>query len=80
MIGEAPPEFADALPNVDEVGAHAAQLIARMVPLVRTRGDEARLKRMLKSLDTDGMFDPESGLLTRQSFRRDLRKTASGSC
>ena len=27
---------------------------------------------MLKSLDTEGMFDPESGLLTRVSFLRDL--------
>ena len=31
---------------------------ARMVPLVRMHAFEARLKRMLKSLDTDGMFDP----------------------
>ena len=45
-----------------------------MVPLVRMRAFEARLKRMLKSLDTEGMFDPESGLLTRQSFWHDLSK------
>ena len=37
---------------------------------------EARLKRMLRSLDTEGMFDPDSGLLTRQSFWRDLNKVA----
>jgi GGDEF domain-containing protein len=43
-----------------------------MVPLVRMRAFEARLKRMLKSLDTEGMFDPETGLLTRESFWRDL--------
>jgi hypothetical protein len=29
------------------------------------RAFETRLKRMLKSLDTEGMFDPKSGLLTR---------------
>jgi hypothetical protein len=27
---------------------------------------------MLKSLDTEGMFDPETGLLTRESFWCDL--------
>jgi GGDEF domain-containing protein len=42
------------------------------VPLVRIHAFEARLKRMLKSLDTEGMFDPETGLLTRESFWRDL--------
>ena len=34
---------------------------------------------MLKSLDTEGMFDPESGLLTRESFWRDLGKVAAES-
>ena len=76
VIGEAPPEFADALPNIDQVAADPARLVARMVPLVRMRAFEARLKRMLKSLDTEGMFDPQSGLLTRQSFWRDLGKVA----
>jgi len=74
IIGEAPPEFADALPNIDQVAADPGRLVARMVPLVRMRAFEARLKRMLKSLDTEGMFDPESGLLTRDSFWRDLGK------
>jgi hypothetical protein len=74
VIGEAPPEFAEALPNIDQVAADPARLVARMVPLVRMRAFEARLKRMLKSLDTEGMFDPQSGLLTRDSFWRDLGK------
>jgi hypothetical protein len=77
VIGEAPPEFADALPNIDQVAADPGRLVARMVPLVRMRAFEARLKRMLKSLDTEGMFDPESGLLTRDSFWRDLGNVAA---
>ncbi len=77
IIGEAPPEFADALPNIDQVAAEPGRLVARMVPLLRMRAFEARLKRMLKSLDTEGMFDPESGLLTRNSFWRDLGKVAA---
>jgi hypothetical protein len=80
VIGEAPPEFADALPNIDQVAADPQRLVARMVPLVRMRAFEARLKRMLKSLETEGMFDPESGLLTRESFWRDLNKVMVEAC
>jgi hypothetical protein len=77
VIGETPPDFAEALPNIDQVAGDPARLVARMVPLVRMRAFETRLKRMLKSLDTEGMFDPESGLLTRDSFWRDLNKVAA---
>jgi len=73
VIGETPPEFADALPNIEHVAADPARLVARLIPLVRVRAFEARLKRMLKSLDTDGVFDPQSGLLTRDSFWHDLK-------
>jgi PleD family two-component response regulator len=44
-----------------------------MLPLVRMRAFEARLKRMLKSLDAEGVFDPQTSLLTRNSFWGDLR-------
>jgi hypothetical protein len=74
VIGEAPADFADALPNIEHVSADPARIVARMVPLVRMHAFEARLKRMLKSLDTGGMFDPYTGLLTRDCFFRDLGK------
>ena len=74
VIGEAPADFADALPNIDHLDADPARIVARMVPLVRMHAFEARLKRMLKSLDADGMFDPQTGLLTRDCFFRDLGK------
>ena len=61
MIGEAPADFFDSLPNIDHVDGEPARLVARMVPLVRMHAFEARLKRMLKSLDADGMFDPRPG-------------------
>jgi len=51
--------------------------VARMAPLVRMHAFEARLKRMLMALETEGMFDPETGLLTRDSFERDLTKAMS---
>jgi GGDEF domain-containing protein len=74
VIGEAPPDFAEALPNIDHVDPDPARIVARMVPLVRLHAFEARLKRMLKSLEADGMFDPQTGLLTRDCFFRDLSK------
>jgi hypothetical protein len=77
VIGEAPAEFTESLPNIDHVDGDPARLVARMVPLVRMHAFEARLKRMLKSLDTEGMFDPETGLLTRDSFWRDLTKAVA---
>jgi len=74
VIGAAPSDFADSLPNIDHVDGDPARIVARMMPLVRMHAFEARLKRMLKSLDADGMFDPETGLLTRDAFWRDLSK------
>ena len=65
-------DFYDSLPNIDHVDGDPARLVARMVPLVRMHAFEARLKRMLKSLDADGMFDPQTGLLTREAFAQDL--------
>jgi GGDEF domain-containing protein len=72
VIGEAPPEFAEGLSSIDHVDGDPVRLVARMVPLVRMHAFEVRLKRMLKSLDADGMFDPETGLHTRDSFWREL--------
>jgi GGDEF domain-containing protein len=74
VIGEAPPDFSESLPNIDHVDGNPVRLVARMMPLVRMHAFEGRLKRMLKSLDADGIFDPETGLLTRDSFWRDLTK------
>jgi GGDEF domain-containing protein len=77
VIGEAPPDFAEVLSNINHVDGDPARLVTRMVPLVRMHAFEARLQRMLKSLDTDGMFDPETGLLTHDSFARDLTKAVA---
>ena len=77
VIGAAPARFADSLPNIDHVDGDPARLVARMLPLVRMHAFEGRLKRTLKSLDTDGMFDPETGLLTRDSFWQELTKAVA---
>lgn len=77
VIGEAPVEFFERLPNIDHVAGDPSRLVARMVPLVRMRAFESRLKRMLKSLDADGVFDPATGLLTRESFWHELAKAVA---
>src|SRR6202142_66537 len=77
VIGETPPEFIEGLQNIDHVDGDPARLVARMVPLVRMHAFEARLKRMLKSLDADGIFDPDTGLHTRDMFARELGKAAA---
>src|SRR5262249_8088010 len=74
VIGEAPPNFADSLTNIDHVEGDPLRILPRMIPLVRMHAFEARLKRMMASLDADGMFDPQTGLLTREAFFRDLTK------
>src|SRR5215475_7030412 len=80
VIGDAPPDFAQVLPNIDQVAADPRRLVARIVPLVRLRAFEARLKRMLKSLDAEGVFNPDSGLLARDSFWRDLNEVVVEAC
>ncbi len=77
VIGEAPPDFSATLTNIDHVDGNPPRLVGRMVPLVRMHAFEQRLKRMLKSLDANGMFDPDTALLTRDSFWRDLGKAVA---
>jgi hypothetical protein len=49
-----------------------ARLIDFLMPLVRVQAFESHLKRLLKSLETGGVVDPETGLLARNAFWRDL--------
>ncbi len=75
VIGEAAPDFAGNLTNIDHVSGDPARLVPRMMPLVRMHAFEMRLKRILKSLDAEGIFDPHTGLLVPEAFLRDLDKT-----
>lgn len=68
-----PEERVEELPNL----IHARDphvLVERLVPLVRQRAFEARLKRLLKSIDSKGMLDPRTGLLSFDAFGRDLAR------
>ncbi len=77
LTNEAPADFFESLPNIDHADGDPARLAGRMVPLVRMRAFESRLKRMLASLDTDGMIDPDTGLMIRDAFWRDLAKAVA---
>ncbi|MEA2904866.1 MAG: hypothetical protein QOI12_2253 [Alphaproteobacteria bacterium] len=62
----------DRLPNLVRVGSDPARLVACLLPLVRLQAFESHLKRLLKSLETEGLVDPETGLLAHDAFWRDL--------
>ena len=72
VIGDVPPDLAEQLTNIDSAERDPARIVARMVPPVRMRAFEARLKRMLKSLESGGLFEPHTGLLTHDSFLQEL--------
>ncbi len=62
----------ERLANLIRVDSDAQLLIDRVLPFVRLQAFESRLKRLLKSLDSEGTVDPETGLLARDAFWRDL--------
>lgn len=77
VMGEIPPGYEGGLPNLDSIRQAPERLVSRMVPLIRLNALQSRLKRMLHSLDTDGMFDPRTGLLTPEAFWRELNKAVA---
>jgi hypothetical protein len=62
------------LANVDIVRGSPEEIAAHAIPLVRQHAFEMRLSRTLKSLDTGGVIDPATGLLTTQAFDRNWNK------
>jgi len=74
VIGATSDDFAEVLPNVDHLDPDPHRIVSRIVPLIRLHAFEARLKRVLASIEAGGMLDPETGLLTRDAFWGDLGK------
>jgi len=60
------------LPNLIRLRGRPDWLIERFLPLVQLQAFESHLKRMLKSVDSKGALDPETGLLSGSAFWRDL--------
>lgn len=62
----------ERLPNLVRVESDPVRLVERVLPFVRLQAFESQLKRVLKSLETEGIIDPDTGLLAAQAFWRDL--------
>jgi GGDEF domain-containing protein len=62
----------ERLPNLVRAESDPQRLVALLLPLVRLHAFEGHLKRTLKSLEADGVVDPQTGLLTLNAFWRDL--------
>jgi hypothetical protein len=60
------------LANLEMTSGDGADIAATALPLVRQHAFEARLSRALKAIDSDGLLDANTGLLTRAAFERDL--------
>jgi hypothetical protein len=64
----------ERLPNLVRVESDPLRLVERVLPFVRLQAFESRLKRVLKSLETEGVVDAETGLLVPEAFWRDLNR------
>ncbi len=62
------------LPNLERTAEGPARLVERFLPFVRMHAFGERCRRMLRSLDAQGMIDPDTGLLAHEAFWRDLNR------
>jgi hypothetical protein len=60
------------LPNLEFISGPPERVAANALPLIRQHALEAHLRRMLRSIDADGLLDPRTGLLTSAAFDRDF--------
>src|SRR5437667_787282 len=67
----------ERLPNLVRIASGADRLVECLLPLVRLQTFESHLKRVLKSLETDGLLDTETGLLAGDAFWRDLDRAVA---
>lgn len=77
LLGDHLPDLAHEMSNVDLLTGDASRVVAHMVPRVRLNALEIRLNRMLVALETEGMFDPETGLMAQNGFWAELTKVMS---
>src|SRR5262249_37711808 len=61
------------LPNAVR-GREPQQLIELIIPLVRLHAFEAALKRVLKSIESKGMLEAQTGLFNTDTFGRELAR------
>ncbi|HTS39934.1 MAG TPA: GGDEF domain-containing protein [Xanthobacteraceae bacterium] len=73
--GASPNEMPNILHERDPM-----RLVERLLPFARLHAYDARLKRMLKSLELKGMLDPDTGLLNEIAFGEDLSRAIDQAC
>src|SRR5215470_17238875 len=66
-------DFAE-LPNADRIRGGAERVLAHLLPLTRLHAFGARLKRLARALEADGLVDAETGLMTCDAFMNDLTR------
>ena len=64
----------ERLPNLVRVAGDPVRLVEQVLPFVRLQAFERHLQRALKSLETEGTVDAETGLLGAAAFWRDLER------
>ena len=69
----------ERLPNLVRVESDPARLVERILPFVRLQAFEGHLKRVLRSLESEGVVDPDTGLLGSDAFWRDLDRAVQAS-
>jgi hypothetical protein len=60
------------LPNLELTSGEPARIAVNASPLIRQHAFEARLRRTLTAIDSDGLLDQRTGLLTKAAFDRDF--------
>ena len=60
------------LPNLEIILGEPSRVASNALPMIRQHALEAHLSRTLRSIDTDGLLDPRTGLLTPAAFSRDF--------
>jgi hypothetical protein len=64
----------ERLPNLVRLDGDPVRLVEHVLPFVRLQAFESQLQRQLKSLETEGVIDPDTGLLGAGAFWRDLER------
>ena len=72
VIGRIAQTIPHTLPNVDQVDPDPRGIVAHMLPMVRLHAFGARLARALAAVESGGVIDPETGLMTPDAFAHEL--------
>jgi GGDEF domain-containing protein len=67
----------ERMPNADPVGGSPEAVAAHILPFARMHAFAARLKRLAASIDQKGTLAPETGLMTHDSFMKELHRVAA---